>query len=158
VTMLLNRAQVPQCCHSTPLQLPRPDFATIRFSSLEHAAWDHGISDWGSELGVAWQDPEEIASRVHDHLGRRLSAHSLDTALAAHGVKGDSQDDVAWIGFQSFSLVRLHSQPNQAAGRGLIVTARDLLNAMDAHSADMVDLGPVTKVTDVLFGVSPSVR
>jgi len=54
--------------------------------------------------------------------------------------------------------VRLHSQPNQAAGRGLIVTARDLLNAMDAHSADMVDLGPVTKVTDVLFGVSPSVR
>ncbi len=135
---------LPPCCHTGRLRLPRPSRASLRIcgGSWDGLDWDPGHNHWTVWVGVEWSD--DTFTSVSDALGRHLShdvsgREAVFEALAGHGLVLGG-DGVAVVGYQNVMTARLDDTMGAAAGRGLLQDGADLRGAADAAAEDLIDL------------------
>ncbi|GAA1706944.1 hypothetical protein GCM10009745_63510 [Kribbella yunnanensis] len=125
---------LPQCCESTQLRLPRPDDAVFevkgKFGHSE--AWCAGLEEWHVRIGVSWEgdDEQTLLGTVEQH-SRESDPESL---LVAHGVSID-EDRYAWVGEVALVVTRLDVPVGR--DREVLSDGRDLWMAADAIAEDL---------------------
>lgn len=140
--------ELPDCCTTRLLRLPRPLEVFLRAeSSLGRSPmWDVGLDPWTVQVGVSYDDEFgevefELGAVLAEHLGRTdpLGLTEGVEVLAAHGMHLDDNGD-AWIGEQNLVVAILNSDLAAAAGRMTISNGRNLFNAADAEAQDLMEL------------------
>jgi len=126
--------ELPACCGSGRLRLPRPDEAVFdvrgRFGRDE--TWYAGFDEWSVHVGVCWNDDDPaVFDAVAQHLGQEDV--EFERALAEHGVVFD-EEGYAWVGDANLLMARLG---HLGVGRRTISSGFDLYDAADEVGGDL---------------------
>jgi hypothetical protein len=136
--------ELPACCASARLRLPRPvdAFIDVRGEFGRDEMWMLGLDEWFVRVGVTWDGEEAaLAKVVNRHVGGALD--DLDQVLTSHGINLD-EDGSAWVGQQDVVVARLGSDLADVSGRRSIQDGHDLLLAADDAASDLEQLvGPL---------------
>lgn len=137
-------SDLPECCSTEPLRVPRPSSAcyAVQGGTALSEPWNEGLDTWWLSVGVTWWDENQDAlhAAVEQHVGgTKADFPNTTAALAAHGINLD-REGTAWVGTSQFVVGNLGSTLNQAAGRSILWTGRDVHFAADAAAGDLEHL------------------
>lgn len=145
LTEVLFVDQLPACCRSGALRLPRPDEAVfdVLGSFGRSHLWFAGFDGWDIRIGVSWDD-DAVADAVRHHVGG--TAADVESVLAAHGV-GFDDEGYGWVGELSLLMARVGSSPS--GSRRSIRSGFDLWDAADEVAGDLEKLvGPLAALRE----------
>lgn len=143
---------LPACCTSGPLRLPRPTEVQHKVvgGSAYASDWSLGLNQWWLEIGVAWSDAEaEVSDALTGHHPDSSGDdEDMEDVLAAHGVHLDAEG-IAWVGEQHFIVANLMSDLDAASGREYLESGRSLWYAATGESSDLETLvAPLVSTQD----------